>query len=156
MIRRATALTLTALFAGTISVAAAEPSAKGTSATPISDAVASAAKDAAGPVTLWTLSQQPKRPMALPVLYGTYAVLQGLDVMSTKKAIAAGATEANPAMRGGNMGTTVAIKAAAGAATIFLAEKTWKKNRVGAVVLMAVLNGASAAVVAHNNRNARR
>lgn len=156
MIRRATALTLTALFAGTISVAAAEPTPKGTSTTPISDAVASAAKDDAAPVTLWSLSQQPKRPVALPVLYGTYALLQGMDMVSTKKALAAGATEANPVMRSGNMAATLGIKAATGAATIFLAEKTWKKNRVGAVVLMAVLNGASAAVVAHNNRNARR
>ena len=156
MIRRATALTLTALFASTLSVAASERTAGGPSATPVSDAVASAAKDTAPPVTLWTLSQRPKRPVILPVLYGTYAVLQGMDVISSKKAITAGAKEGNPWMRGGGMGTTVAIKAASGAATVLLVEKAWRKNRVGAIVLMAAINGASYAVVAHNNRNARR
>ena len=156
MMRRATALTLTALFAGTITVGAAERVATGAGPTPVSDAVASAAKDAAPPVTLWTLSQHPKRPAVLPVLYGTYALLQAMDVISTRKALAAGATEGNPWMRGGGMGTTVAIKAASGAATVLLVEKAWRKNRSGAIVLMVAINGASAAVVAHNNRNARR
>ena len=50
----------------------------------------------------------------------------------------------------------MSTKAGAGAATYFAAEKLWKKNRVGAVMLMIAANGVSAAVVAHNVGNARR
>ena len=32
----------------------------------------------------------------LPVLYGSYGLLQAMDIVSTKRAIAAGAHEANP------------------------------------------------------------
>jgi hypothetical protein len=92
----------------------------------------------------------------LPVLYGTYAGLQVMDVVSTRRAINAGAHEANPLMQKGGMATTLAIKAASGAGMIYVSEKMWKKHRVGAVVLMAAMNGVSAAVVAHNNRNATR
>ena len=88
------------------------------------------------------------RPLALPILYGTYGILQGMDLVSTRKALAAGAHETNPSMHG--VGTMLAVKAATGAATIYFAERAWKKNRIGGIALMAVLNGATAAVVAHN------
>jgi len=100
--------------------------------------------------------QAPKRPITLTALYGTYVTIQALDVVSTHRAIANGAQERNPLMRGGSVGTMIAVKAATGAATIFFAERMWKKNRVGAVIVMAALNGASAAIVARNQRNARR
>jgi hypothetical protein len=103
-----------------------------------------------------TPPQAPKRPVTLTALYGTYASIQALDVVSTHRAIANGAQERNPLMRGGSVGTMIAVKAATGAATIFFAERMWKKNRVGAVIVMAALNGASAAIVARNQRNARR
>jgi len=79
-----------------------------------------------------------------------------MDIVSTQKAITAGAYEANPLAKGGNLASTIAIKAETSAATFFAAEKLWKKNRVGAVVLMAVANSVTAAVVAHNYRNAGR
>jgi hypothetical protein len=103
-----------------------------------------------------TPPQAPKRPVTLTALYGTYVSIQALDVVSTHRAIANGAQERNPLMRGGSVGTMIAVKAASGAATIFFAERMWKKNRVGAVLVMAALNGASAAIVARNQRNARR
>jgi hypothetical protein len=93
--------------------------------------------------------------MVLSALYGTYGTLQALDVVSTRRALAAGARERNPMMKGGNMTAMIAVKAAAGASTIFFTERLWKKNRVGAIIVMAALNGASAAIVAHNQRNAR-
>lgn len=158
MFRRAAALTLTFLFANAFNLSAADRVTTATGTTPgiLSDAIARAAQGAEPTVTLWTLSQTPKRPAALPALYGTYVALQVMDVMSTKKALAAGAREANPLMRKGNMGTTIAIKAASGTATVYIVEKMWKKNRVGAIVLMAVVNGVGAAVVAHNHRIARK
>jgi hypothetical protein len=159
MFSRATALTLTLLFASVLTVSAQET----TSATPhtfatLTDALAHAPAAAAEPtVTLWSMSQAPqKRPLVLPVLYGSYGLFQAMDIVSTKRAIAAGAHEANPLGTSGNLGATIAIKAGTSAATFFAAEKLWKKNRVGAVLLMVAANGVSAAVVSHNLGNARR
>ena len=156
MFRRAAALTLTFVFASALTVSAAQTDPAGNDAKPLTEAIARAARDAGPTVTFWTLSQTPRRPAALPVLYGGYAALQVMDVISTRRALAAGAREANPLMRSRSMGTTIAMKAASGAATVYFVERAWKKNRVGTIVLMAALNGASAAIVAHNTRNARR
>jgi hypothetical protein len=125
--------------------------------TPLATAIANAAKGAhAAPVDLRALSQSPRRPVALAALYGTYGTLQALDVVTTRRALGAGAHERNPLMKSGNMTAMIAVKAAAGASTIYFTERMWKKNRVGAVIVMAALNGATAAIVAHNQRNARR
>lgn len=156
---RAGALTLTLIFASVLSVSAQETTlGMAQTSTPLADARAHAATlDSEPTVTLWSMSQAPhKRPVALPVLYGTYGLLQGMDIVSTKRAIAAGAHEANPLATSGNLGATIAIKAATGAATFFAAERLWKKSRVGAVMLMVAANGVSAAVVSHNLGNARR
>lgn len=156
MLRRV-ALTLM-LLAGPAATAAiaseGDPAAPST--TPLAAAVARAAKSAEASVDLWSLSQTPRRPMALSALYGTYGTLQALDVVTTRRALSAGAREQNPMMKNGNMAAMIAVKAAAGASTIYFTEKLWKKNRVGAVIVMAALNGATAAIVANNQRNARR
>ena len=102
-----------------------------------------------------SFAQTPRRPVALATLYGTYGTLQVLAVVSTHRALAAGAQERNPIMKSGTP-SMIAVKAVTGASTIYFAERMWKKNRVGAVIVMAVLNGATAAVVARNQRNARR
>jgi hypothetical protein len=96
----------------------------------------------------------PRRPAALPALYASTAILQALDAHSTIKAINAGAHEANPMMKGvaGNKGALLAVKAGVTGATIFMAEKMWKRNPVGAVAMMAIVNGVNAFVVAHNYR----
>jgi hypothetical protein len=120
-----------------------------------SGAIALAADDPEPTVTLASFVLTPKRPTPLPALYGTFATLQVLDVMSTRKALAAGGHEANPLMRKGNMGTMIALKVASATATVYLTERLWKRNRVAAVVVMAAVNGAGLAVVAHNNRVAR-
>jgi hypothetical protein len=57
-------------------------------------------------------------------------------------------------MQRGGMAGSIALKSASGVATVYVSEKMWKKHRVGAIVLMAAMNGVSAAVVSHNNRNA--
>ena len=159
MIYRAAALTLTLLFANTLTLWAQETAPPmPLAATPLAEAIVRAGNmDAGQPVTLWSMSQAPsKRPVILPVLYGSYGLLQAMDIVSTKKAIAAGAQEANPLAKGGNLGSTIAIKAGTGAVTFFAAEKLWKKSRVGAIALMVAANGLSAVVVSHNLGNARR
>jgi hypothetical protein len=157
MFRRATVLTFTFLVVNSLTAFAAERGATpDKTATPIRSAVARAAKDAEPAIDLWTLSQAPRRPVALGALYGTYAGLQALDVISTRNALGSGASERNPLMKSGEVGTMIAVKAAAGVSTIYFTEKLWKKNRAGAVLVMAALNGAQAAIVAHNTRNARR
>ena len=121
---------------------------------PIADAVDRAAKDAVPAMPSWAVDRPERRPATLPVLYGSYAALQVLDIVSTKHALAAGASEANPLLKSGNSARAIAVKAAAGAGTIFFAERAWKKNKVGAIVLMAALNGATAAIVARNAHHA--
>ena len=156
MLCRVTAFTLLLLLAGPATAAlASDRDTQAQGATPIAAAVSRAAKDAEPSVNLWPLSQTPRRPLALAALYGTYGTLQALDVVTTRRALAAGARERNPVMQGGSMGTMVAVKAAAGLSTIYFTERLWKKNRVGAVIVMAALNGATAAIVARNQRNAR-
>jgi hypothetical protein len=155
MRRRTAALTLV-LLAANSSIAFAADTNKATDPARIETAATRAAKEAEPTVELSRLSQAPGRPAALPALYGTYAVLQAMDVISTRKAIAAGSRETNPLTNAGSLGTLLAVKAIGGAATMYFAEKAWKKNRVGAIVLMTALNGATAAVVAHNAHNARR
>jgi hypothetical protein len=98
----------------------------------------------------WTAAA--RRPTALPAMYVSFGALQVLDVYSTRRAIARGAVEANPVMKGlaGNAAAMLAVKGAATAVSIYCAEKAWKRHRKAAIVLMLVLNGATAAVAAHN------
>jgi hypothetical protein len=93
-----------------------------------------------------------RRPALLPALYATNVALQALDAHSTLTALNRGAREANPVMQPvvGNRSALLAVKAGAAAGTIYFAEKLWRRNRVGAVAMMAVVNGVSAAIVAHN------
>lgn len=73
---------------------------------------------------------------------------------STRSALANGASEANPLMKAaaGSDTTMIAMKAAGTAATIWAAERLWKKNRKAAVITTILVNVASAAVVFHNYR----
>lgn len=93
-----------------------------------------------------------KRPVALPVLYGTLVALQAADFYTTKKGLSLGARETNPVMRGGDTNTMVFVKAASTAATILIAEKMWKKNKAGAIAMMLATNVDYGAVVANNAR----
>lgn len=95
------------------------------------------------------------RPAALPALYATLGAMHALDAYSTRRAMAAGAYEANPVLRKTNTSAMVAVKVASTAAAVFFAERAWKKNKKGAVILMAAINGAMAAVSVRNFRNAR-
>ena len=88
----------------------------------------------------------------------SFGALQALDAHSTLKALKNGGREANPAMSAiaSNGAALFAVKAGTVAATAYFAERLSKKHPKRAVVLMAVLNSAYVAVVAHNYRVARR
>ena len=94
------------------------------------------------------------RGVILP-LYVSFAALQALDVHSTLRALTRdGAREANRLMAGVVRSPVafLALKAAGGAGIIYLTERVWKRNRTGAIVLMAAFNSLYAAVVANNYR----
>ena len=125
---------------------------------PLSSSFATLASHPVGPAAArWTTDARHERPVALPVLYGTLGALQVADAYSTRRAISAGAVEANPLMKGAarSSGAMYAVKAASTVAAVYFAERAWKKNRTAAVVMMTAINGVSAAIVAHNLRNAR-
>ena len=111
--------------------------------------------DQAAPMSINVI--EVKRPAILPVFYASLGVMQAWDVYSTSAAVRAGAREANPAAApfAGNAGSLIALKATTTASTIFFAERMWKKNKAGAIVMLAVINGATAAVSLHNMRNAK-
>lgn len=137
--------------------AAADGHQTASNARPLAAAIAQAAHEAAAAqAPAWAFDHPERRPIALPALYAGYAVAETMDLIATRRAIAAGAAEANPVMRGGNTGAMIAVKAAAGASTIFFSERAWKKNRAGAILLMVALDGATSAIAAHNMQIARR
>jgi hypothetical protein len=106
----------------------------------------------------WMADRQDRRPAALPIMYATLGALNALDIYSTRQALAAGAHEANPLMKKAsvNAGAMTAVKALSMAGTIYFTERAWKKNRKGAIITMAIINGATAAIAAHNLRHAGR
>lgn len=128
-------------------VAMAEP-------TPIADAAASASDLLVSRPNRSLNSLSARRPAPLVPLYASLAVLQGLDIYTTKSAMSRGAIEANPGMKAvaGNAWASTAVKAAATAGSIYFIERAWKQNRKGAVILATVINAATAAVVAHNTQ----
>jgi uncharacterized protein DUF5658 len=107
----------------------------------------------------WTIDRPVSgRPAALPVMYAALGGLQAFDIYSTRRAISGGgAQEVNPLMKqaAGSSGVMLAAKALSTAGTIYFAERLWKKNRKGAMILMAVINGATAAIAVRNMKNAR-
>lgn len=109
------------------------------------------------PLERWMVDRKVSRPAAVAVMYGTLGALQALDAYSTRRALARGAVEVNPILKdaAGHQGAMVAAKVLSTAGSIYFAERVWKKNRKAAVVLMAVVNGVTGAVVARNLRNAR-
>ena len=96
---------------------------------------------------------KPDLPKGLqPALYGGLIVLQGLDVHSTLRAINAGHYEQNPVMRWSveHPAALISMKAAASAATIYVAEKIRKRHPKRAMLFMAAVNSAYAFIVVHN------
>ena len=110
----------------------------------------------AAPVAL--RAAQFTRPAILPALYVSFGALQAWDVYTTSGALKTEAHEANPvaAPFAGSSAKIIALKTASTASTVFFAERLWKQNKVAAVVVMAAINGGTAAVAMNNARIARR
>jgi hypothetical protein len=100
----------------------------------------------------------PDRPRLLIPLYISFAGLQALDGHSTMRALDRGYVEANPLVAPSTRSDAalVAMKVAVTASVIVGSERLWRHNRVAAVVAIIVVNGAYAAIVSHNYRNAHR
>jgi len=147
---------------GSVSQASAQ---EGLTVRPLEQAVRASAKelvasDAPAPSTgadAQPIDTPASRPALLAPLYTSYAMLQALDVYSTRRALNRGAAEANPLMRGVSRNTAqmLTVKTVTTAVTIVAGERLWKKHRVGSVLLMAGLNSAMGWVVVHNYRVAR-
>jgi len=92
------------------------------------------------------------RPAALPAFYASLAALQLFDGYSTRRALAGGAKEPNPVMKGVVTRPVVfwSVKAAMTVAPSIAAERLWKTNTAGAIAVVVVSNGMMAAVAAHN------
>jgi hypothetical protein len=132
--------------------------ANATSAAAQEIAVPAAPRVVMEPASLIRVEPPPaKRPMILPALYVSLGAVQAWDVYSTSAALKAGAIERNPLVApiAGNSGGMIALKLGTAATTVFFAERLWKKNRVAAIVMMAGINGATAAIAMRNIRNAR-
>ncbi|HUP39877.1 MAG TPA: hypothetical protein VM115_07130 [Vicinamibacterales bacterium] len=95
--------------------------------------------------------------MILPALYVSLGAVQAWDVYSTSAALKGGAIERHPLVApvAGNSAGMIATKVGTAAMPVFFAERLWKKNRVAAIVMMAGINGATAAIAMRNIRNAR-
>jgi hypothetical protein len=106
------------------------------------------------PVQWPSPTTESRRPKSLLPLYLSFAALQALDAHSTLQAIDNGHGERNPVVGTftSTPGAMVGLKLASTAGTIYLTERLWRKHRAAAVALMIAVNGAYAAVVAHNYR----
>jgi hypothetical protein len=155
-----------ALVTVAVTVSTLTPAAMPNEATPVAPVTIASASTASvnvpGPDTMSlrrpvVTASQVSRPAPLIPLYASFAAMQGLDIISTSKAVSTGAQEANPLMKpvASTSAAAIAVKAAATAGSIFFTERAWKQNRKGAVVLMTALNVATAAIVAHNMQVAK-
>lgn len=99
---------------------------------------------------------EPDRPALLVPLYAGSVALHALDLHSTKLALQACNREGNPLFKDASFAAMTGTKIAASAATVFLVEKLWKRNRAAAVGVMVVVNVGLTAVIANNYRLAQR
>lgn len=97
------------------------------------------------------------RSPVLMSLYGSLAALNVLDVVSSRKAIAAGGTERNPLMKDAIQSNhlSLGIKAASTLGTVVMIDRISKKSRTAAIVTAVIANGVTAAIVASNLRQVR-
>jgi hypothetical protein len=98
--------------------------------------------------------EAPSRGTALPILYGSLALLQSYDAVATLRGVSVGGVEANPMMAGAsrNPAAMWAVKAGVTTASIVAAERLWRQRHRGqAIAVMAIANSVMAGVALHNN-----
>lgn len=135
-----------ACFAASLGVVlvAASASAADADAPPLQPSVTFASTAAERPVS---------RGIALPVLYGVFAGLQAYDGWSTVSGVRRGAVESNGVIAGAAKDPAAiwALKIGATSASIYAAERMWRRHqRVQAVATMVAVNGMMVAVAARN------
>ncbi len=106
-------------------------------------------------VPLFVIGEVPRgpRPAALPVLYVSFIGLEVYDGYSTSTGVARGAAESNPLLRAAVEKPIAlwAVKSVAAVASIYMAERLWKRHRRGqAIAVMVTSNVLMAAVAASN------
>jgi hypothetical protein len=90
------------------------------------------------------------RPSSLRPMYAAQIALQAADLLTTFHALNVGHREANPLFKSGNRTAMVMAKVAAASLDILAAERMWKKNPRGAVLVMIVSNVVMSTIVANN------
>jgi hypothetical protein len=97
-------------------------------------------------------SNSSRPSLTLPALQVSFGALQIMDVVSTTRALNAGLSEGNAAMRGvvERPLAVAAVKAGATAATVFLVNRMARKNRAAAILTMVAINSAYSVVVVRN------
>ena len=145
MFRTLTASVLATLMFSTVAVTSAAADERPSGAVVAPNAIVAAAweKEAGG------------SSAAVKALFVSYGVVQGLDMASTMRARNRGAVEANPLMQG-SFAKGFAVKAGLGAVTMLAVRQIEKKSKKAAIVTMIAANVGTAAVIAHNLRNANR
>jgi hypothetical protein len=97
--------------------------------------------------------EAPSRGVTLPILYSSFAVLQGYDAVTTLRGVGIGGVEVNPMMAGPsrNAAAMWAIKGGVTAAAIVASERLWRSHRrAQAIAMMAIANGVMAGVAMRN------
>ena len=91
-------------------------------------------------------------------LYATTALVQGMDAHSTLKALDAGATERNAAMKAftARPPAFVALKTGAAAGLIFAGRRLARHSKVQAAVALIAVDSAYFFIAAHNYKVANR
>jgi hypothetical protein len=150
MRRAALALLLTTMFAAP--VFAADGEALGESAIlGASGAASRLAADVDWSMKPVSVGEAPNK--VLPGLYVSLAALNTYDMLTTIKGTKAGATEANPLMRGvvKSSPALFGVKAASTGAAIFLAERLRRNGHNGQAMMVMILSNSVMATVAANN-----
>lgn len=90
----------------------------------------------------------------LQALSVSFAALQALDVYTTRRALARGAVEVNPAMApfSGNTAALTLVKSGITIGTLYLVQRSARTNRKTAILTGVIVNAAAAFVVQSNLR----
>lgn len=97
--------------------------------------------------------QPARRPQILGVLYASFIGLEVYDGYSTSTGLTAGATESNGLVRWAAVHPTIfwGVKGGAAAASLYVAERMWRRHRRGQAIAVMVASNVVMAAVAANN-----
>ncbi len=90
----------------------------------------------------------------MQALYGSTALVQGLDAQSTFKALDAGGVESNSLVKpfASNRPAFIALKATMASALIYAGHDLSKRHKVGAIIALTLVNSVYTAMAINNYR----